>query len=60
MFFETMRQYIEVRQDLNSWTEVALNTLLQTIEFQSLDMKDPWVEIDNHDDLKEAESKFKA
>ena len=60
MFFETMRQYIEVRQDLNSWTEVALNTLLQTKEFQSLDMKDLWVEIDNHDDLKEAESKFKA
>ena len=56
--FEIIREFIEVKKDLNSWTEVALNILLKDVQFDSLDMKYKWVEIDNHEDLKYATELF--
>lgn len=58
-FFNIMKETIEVKKDLNAWTEVALNDLLAKVEFDSLDMSYKWVEIDNHEDLKLAENLFK-
>ena len=56
--FEIIREFIEVKKDLNSWTEVALNILLKDVQFDSLDMKYKWVEIDNQEDLKIAKNLF--
>lgn len=57
-FIEIIKDYIEEQKDLNSWTEVAINELVKKEIFESLDMKYKWVEIDNHEDLKQAEELF--
>lgn len=57
-FFHIMKDTIELKKNLNAWTEVALNELLSKIEFNSLDIDYEWVEIDNYEDLKLAEEKF--
>lgn len=57
-FVNIIVEYIEEKKDLNSWTEVAINELIKKVEFDSLDMKFKWVEIDNHEDLKQAEELF--
>lgn len=56
--FNIIDDIINVKKDLNSWTEVALDILLKQEDFYSLDMKYKWVEIDNHDDLRLAEEIF--
>ena len=56
--FNIIDDIINVKKDLNSWTEVALDILLKEENFYSLDMKYKWVEIDNYDDLKLAEEIF--
>ena len=44
--------FIETKKDLNSWTEVALDKLLDTDNFIPYDIKnDKWIEIDNYNDL---------
>ena len=57
-FVEIIKDYIEEQKDLNSWTEVAINELVKKELFESLDMKYKWVEIDNHEDLRQAEELF--
>ncbi len=56
--YDKIKEYIEVREDLNQWTEVALNEILNTVEFLPCPLKGRWIEIDNHDDLIKAESIF--
>ena len=56
---EIIRDFIEVRNDENSWTEVALDKIFGTVTFNPYVIDGRWVEIDNHDDLKTAENLFK-
>ena len=56
--FKIVNNILNIEKDLNSWTEVAIDKLLDKEEFHSLDMKYKWVEIDNHEDLKYAEKLF--
>lgn len=55
--FEVVEEFIE-NKNLNSWTEVAIDKIFKNSKFQSLDIKNKWVEIDNLEDLKLAESLF--
>lgn len=57
-FIKIIVDYIENKQELNAWTEVAINKLVKEEKFDSLDIKYKWVEIDNHDDLRQAEQLF--
>jgi len=57
--FDKMENYIDKQKDLNQWTEVALNDILNNVVFKPCDIEDDkWIEIDNHEDLKEAERVF--
>lgn len=58
VFFNKVKEYIEDRKELNQWTEVALNEALKLVEFKPCPLKGRWMEIDNHEDLKKAESIF--
>jgi len=40
------------------WSEVALNDILDDVEFAACPLCGRWVEIDNHEDLKIAEQLF--
>lgn len=57
-FFNKIIDYIENKKELNHWTEVALNEVLLTDKFEPCPLKGRWMEIDNHEDLRKAESKF--
>jgi len=57
-FFDMVVEFIEEKKDLNQWTEVALNNVLKEITFTPCPLKGRWIEIDNHDDLKNAEDIF--
>lgn len=56
-FFNIIEEYIRAKE-MNSWTEVAIDKLFKISNFESLDMKYKWVEIDNLEDLKLAQSIF--
>lgn len=58
-FFDIITEYIEIKNDLTQWTEVALNDLLKVSNFQICPLKGRWIEIDNLEDLKKAEAIFK-
>lgn len=58
-FFEKCSEYIENRKELKRWSEVALNDILDEIEFKACPLKGRWLEIDNHDDLAAAENLFR-
>ena len=58
-FFEKCKEYIEEKQELKMWSEVALNAILDEVAFVPCPLKGRWVEIDNHDDLRLAEELFK-
>ncbi len=58
IFFDRIKEFIEDRNELNQWTEVALDEILEIVEFKPCPLKGRWMEIDNHDDLKRAESIF--
>jgi choline kinase len=58
IFFDKVREFIEVKKELNKWTEVAINDILTLIEFNPCPIIGRWMEIDNHDDLKRAEDIF--
>jgi uncharacterized ubiquitin-like protein YukD len=48
-----------INQDPNLWSELALDKLFAFVEFSPFDIKGKnWMEIDNYDDLYEAEKKF--
>lgn len=57
-FFEKCAEYIEDKKELNMWSEVALNEILEDIVFKACPLVGRWVEIDNHEDLAEAERLF--
>ncbi len=59
-FFDKCKEYIEDKKQLNLWSEFALNDILGYINFVPCSIHDNWVEIDNFDDLKEAERIFKV
>lgn len=56
---DKVKDFIEIRKDENSWTEVALDQIFETCVFKPYVIDGNWVEIDNHEDLKLAESLFK-
>ena len=56
---DIVKDFIEIRKDENSWTEVALDQIFVTCVFKPYIIDGRWVEIDNHEDLKLAESLFK-
>ena len=58
-FFDKCAEYIEQKKELKLWSEVALNDILSNIEFKACPLNGRWIEIDNHDDLAEAEILFK-
>ena len=59
VFFDKCTEYIEVKKELKLWSEVALNDILNDIDFVACQLKGRWVEIDNHDDLRIATALFK-
>lgn len=61
ILFEKLRDIIEIECNLNEWTELALQDLLQTgkLKMQPFDITGKkWVEIDNYDDLAIADKLF--
>lgn len=47
---------IEIKKDLNSWTEVAIDNILSSKLIKGINIgSEFWYEIDNHDDLENAE-----
>ncbi len=57
-FFAKCTEYIEQKRKYNLWSEVALNDIFAEVKFVACPLEGRWVEIDNLDDLKEAEEKF--
>lgn len=57
-FYDECVDYIEVREDCNMWSEVALNSALEKVDFHACPLDGRWLEIDNHDDLAQAEALF--
>ena len=58
-FFEKCSEFINIKQEYNLWSEVAINDILQEIEFRACPLNGRWFEIDNLEDLEEAEKLFK-
>jgi HAD superfamily hydrolase (TIGR01450 family) len=59
--FSYLKEYIEYNKNLKEWTEVALQKMIKSGDWQVVpfDIKGKkWMEIDNIDDLLEAEKKF--
>lgn len=56
--FKEISETICDRKDENSWTEVAIDKILTNTRFVPYLISSRWVEIDNHDDLAQAESLF--
>lgn len=59
LFFKKCCEYIETKLELKLWSEVALNDILDEIDFTACPLKGRWVEIDNHEDLQMACDLFK-
>lgn len=57
-FFKKCAEYIEKEKKLKLWSEVALNDILNDIEFTACPLNGRWIEIDNHEDLTVAEKIF--
>lgn len=57
-FFNKCAEYIEGRNELKLWSEVALNDILEEVEFKACPLEGRWFEIDDHDDLAAAERLF--
>ena len=58
-FFQKCVDYIENKNELNLWSEVAINDIFNEINFIPCIIKGRWVEIDNFEDLTFAKSIFK-
>lgn len=56
--FDEIKNTVEVNRNENSWTEVALDSILKKISFYPYVIEGRWFEIDNHDDLSKAEKLF--
>lgn len=57
-FFNKCKEYIEDENQRRLWSEVALNDILPDVEFKACRFVGRWLEIDNLDDLQEAELLF--
>ena len=57
-FFEKCKEYIEEKGEMNKWSEVALNDILDFVKFEACPLVGRWFEIDNHYDLASAEKLF--
>lgn len=57
-FFKKCAEYIEDKNKLKLWSEVALNDIFKEVVFHACPLKGKWLEIDNHDDLAAAERLF--
>lgn len=57
-FFGKCREYIEDRKEIKLWSEAALDDILNTVVFEACPLNGRWLEIDNHEDLAEAEMLF--
>lgn len=58
VFFGKCAEYIEEKKELKLWSEVALNDILSEVVFKACPLVGRWIEIDNHDDLSDAEKLF--
>jgi len=59
ILYKITKDFIEVKHDLNQWTEVAFPELFTKTDFRPHDIKkDKWFEIDNLDDLQRADILF--
>lgn len=58
VLMDVIHDFIELRNDENSWTEVALDKIFVSEEFYPYIIQGRWVEIDNHNDLINAEKLF--
>lgn len=58
-FFDKCSEYIDEKKELKLWSEVALNDILNEVDFIACPLKGRWVEIDNHEDLAMATNLFK-
>lgn len=57
-FFNRCVEYIEGMNEVKLWSEMALNDILEYVEFKACPLEGRWFEIDNHDDLAAAEKLF--
>jgi choline kinase len=57
-FMDKCADYIEKKQELKKWSEVALNEILSEVVFKACPLNGRWFEIDNHNDLAAAEKLF--
>ena len=57
-FFRKCAEYIEEKGERKLWSEVALDDILNEVEFRACPLDGRWYEIDNHDDLAAAERIF--
>ena len=57
-FFSCCTDYIERKKELKNWSEVALNDILGSCFFQACPLRGRWYEVDDHEDLKNAEKLF--
>ncbi len=57
-FYQKCEEYIVERKELKKWSEVALNDILSDITFAACPLRGRWFEIDNYDDLRQAEQLF--
>ena len=57
-FYQRCVEYIEEKKEFKLWSEVALNDALGDEVFQACPLRGRWLEIDNHEDLFEAERLF--
>ncbi|KKR22183.1 MAG: HAD hydrolase, family IIA [Candidatus Moranbacteria bacterium GW2011_GWA2_39_41] len=54
-----INEFIEIKKDLNQWTEVSFPVLFKNIDVFPFDVKNSnWVEVDNEDDLLIADNIF--
>lgn len=58
-FFNKCSQYINDKKQVKLWSEIALNDILPQVLFEACPLVGNWVEIDNSEDLSEAERIFK-
>lgn len=57
-FFNRCCDYIDKKNELKMWSEVAFNDALGDVVFQACALDGRWFEIDNHEDLAAAEKLF--
>ena len=57
-FFDKCAEYIEGRKERKLWSEVALNDIFSSTAFRACPLAGRWLEIDNHEDLAQAQALF--